>query len=256
MSVLKTCHFRNIALCIICTLSVIRGMAFTIEDRVKCTANLNVRATPSTSGTILTTETAGARGIIIDGPQAANGFTWWKITWDNGYIGWSAESFLTLVTTYSLNIASSNPNSGVYVYVGPNDILKRADGTTPFNRVFDASTVVTLIAPTTAGGNNFVKWTRNGVDYDLNRTTTVTMSANYTMTAIFALPPPVTHVITVASFATRLLDVATFVLCDELIYPFGITRLKRFVVEASLRTGLFLAIRRAFLFALPVGGCF
>ena len=102
-------------------------------------------------------------------------------------------------TTYTLNVASSNPNNGVYIYVGPNDVNGQADGTTSFSRQFNSGTSVTLIAPATAGGNNFVRWTRDGVDYDVNRTTTVTMSAAHTMTAVFAAAPPVTHTVTVAS---------------------------------------------------------
>ena len=47
----------------------------------------------------------------------------------------------------TLTVASVNPSSGATI-----------------NRVFHTGTSVTLLAPTTAGGNNFVKWTRNGVD--------------------------------------------------------------------------------------------
>lgn len=173
--------------------------ALNIEDRVQCTANLNVRSTPTTSGTLVTTEASGSRGIIIDGPQNANGFTWWRATWDNGYTGWSVQDYLIEVTVYNLNIASSNPNSGVYIYVGPNDILGHADGTTAFLRYFDTGTSVTLIAPLTAGGNNFQKWQRNGSDFSSSTTVNFTMSANYTLTAVYAAPPPPTRTLTISS---------------------------------------------------------
>ena len=180
-------------------LSTFQLAAFTIEDRVQCTDNLNVRATPSTTGTIVTTEASGSRGIIIDGPQSANGYTWWRISWDNGHAGWSVQPYLTLVTWYSLNIASSNPNNGVYIYVGPDDFLGQADDTTAFLRFFDAGTLVTLIAPITAGGNNFVKWTRNGSDFSFSTTVDFAMSADYTVTAVYSAAPPVTHTLTVSS---------------------------------------------------------
>jgi uncharacterized protein YraI len=180
-------------------LFVWQAAAFTIEDRVQCTANLNVRSTPSTSGSLVTTESSGSRGIVIGGPQSANGFTWYQITWDNGYSGWSVQDYLILFTVYNLNVASSNPNSGVYIYVGPNDILHHADGTTSFLRYFDTGTSVTLIAPLTAGGNNFQKWQRNGSDFSFSTTVNFSMSANYTLTAVFAPPPPPTHTLTISS---------------------------------------------------------
>jgi uncharacterized protein YraI len=188
-----------LAVALFSILFVWQAAAFNIEDRVQCTANLNVRSTPSTSGSLVTTESSGARGIVIGGPQSANGFIWYQITWDNGYSGWSVQDYLILVTVYNLNVASSNPNSGVYVYVGPNDILQHAHGTTSFLRYFDTGTSVTLIAPLTAGANNFQKWQRNGSDFSFSTTVNFAMSGNYTLTAVYAAPPPVTHTLTISS---------------------------------------------------------
>ncbi len=179
-------------------LFVWQAAAFTIEDRVQCTANLNVRATPSTSGTLTTTEANGSRGIIIDGPQYANGYTWWRVQWDNDYTGWSVESF-SLVTWYLLSVASSNPNSSVSISVSPNDFLDAGNGSTFFSRFYDSGTSVTLSAPTTASGNNFSKWTRNGVDYSANRTINFTVLGAYTMTAVYVGAPPVPRTLTVTS---------------------------------------------------------
>jgi len=150
---------------------------------------------------------------IYVAPATAGGNTFQKWQRDSSDLTTSTTASITLdtnhtitavyatptPTAYTLSLASSNPNSGVYIYVGPNDNQGLADGTTPFSRQFNSGTSVTLISPTTAGGNNFVKWTRNGADYDVNRTTAVTMSAAYTMTAVFVAAPPVTHTITVAS---------------------------------------------------------
>jgi uncharacterized protein YraI len=194
-----TCIKTFAAMGVLVLLCPFRAEALNIEDRVQCTANLNVRGTPSTSGTLITSESSGSRGIIVDGPQSANGYTWWKITWDNSYTGWSVQDYLSLVTVYNLNIASSNPNSGVYIYVGPNDILKQADGTTAFLRYFDTGTSVTLVAPQTAGGNNFQKWQLNGSDLSFSTTVNFAMSADYTLTAVYAPPPPPTQTLTVSS---------------------------------------------------------
>ena len=68
---------------------------FILNDRVQTTANLNVRATASASGTLLGTQTTGALGTVIGGPTIADGFTWWNINYDTGADGWSAEDFLT-----------------------------------------------------------------------------------------------------------------------------------------------------------------
>ena len=99
--------------------------AYNYGDRVQCTVNLNVRATASTSGTLITTETSGSKGTIESGTsQSANGYTWWYITWDNSYTGWSVDSLqlvpvpptattvaATLVTSTGATLNSTvNPN--------------------------------------------------------------------------------------------------------------------------------------------------
>ena len=73
---------------------------FAINDRVQVTGSgggLNVRATPSTSGTLLATQPDGTLGTVIGGPTAANGFNWWNINYDTGADGWSVEDYLVKV---------------------------------------------------------------------------------------------------------------------------------------------------------------
>ncbi|MEI6077838.1 MAG: DUF6531 domain-containing protein, partial [Verrucomicrobiota bacterium] len=147
----------------------------------------------------MTTESSGSQGTIASGPQSASGYTWWYINWANGYSGWSVQDYIATITIYTLNITSSNPGSGVYVYVGPNDTQGRADGNTAFSRTFASGTSVTLIAPLSASGNNFQKWQLNGSDYSFSTTINFTLSGNYTMTAVFVAAPPVTHTLTIAS---------------------------------------------------------
>ena len=75
---------------------------FQINDRVQVTASLNVRSTPSTSGTLLGTQTTGALGTVIGGPVNANGFNWWNVNYDTGADGWSVEDFLVMSSAQSL----------------------------------------------------------------------------------------------------------------------------------------------------------
>src|ERR1019366_7391586 len=88
-----------------------QAAAFNYGDRVQCTVNLNVRATASTSGTLITTEASGSKGTIESGTsQSANGYTWWYITWDNGYTDWSVDS-LQLVSSKPPTPASPSPGT-------------------------------------------------------------------------------------------------------------------------------------------------
>src|SRR5215213_10316450 len=98
--------------------------------------------------------------------------------------------------TRTLTVASVNPSSGVSITVSPNDNGGLGNGTTPFSRTYNQNTVVSLTAPATAGGNNFQKWQRNGVDWATSQATTVTLDANYTMTAFYVTPQ---RTLTVAS---------------------------------------------------------
>ncbi|MFO1497163.1 MAG: InlB B-repeat-containing protein [Verrucomicrobiota bacterium] len=103
----------------------------------------------------------------------------------------------TVVRTLTVN--SVNPASGVAIGVSPADNSSAANGTTSFARSYNNGKVVSLSAPTTAGGNNFQKWQRNGTDYTTSANTTVTMDASYTMTAVYVTPPPVVRTLTINS---------------------------------------------------------
>src|SRR5262249_55839854 len=65
--------------------------------------------------------------------------------------------------TFSMTVASSNPNSGVNITVSPNDVGGLGNGTTQFGRTYYQNTSVSLTAPTAAGnGNVFDRWLVNG----------------------------------------------------------------------------------------------
>ncbi|MBI2037411.1 MAG: hypothetical protein HYT15_00555 [Candidatus Magasanikbacteria bacterium] len=87
---------------------------FTIGQRVQTTANLNVRATPNTAGTLLGTQTSGSLGTVTGGPVAQGGYNWWGINYDAGADGYSVENFLTAYS--SPNPPPTPPPGGAITY--------------------------------------------------------------------------------------------------------------------------------------------
>jgi peptidoglycan/xylan/chitin deacetylase (PgdA/CDA1 family)/uncharacterized protein YgiM (DUF1202 family) len=62
--------------------------------RARVTSELRLRATPSTSGRILTTMPAATIITVISGPTAANGYAWYQVTSSLGS-GWAASEYLS-----------------------------------------------------------------------------------------------------------------------------------------------------------------
>lgn len=58
---------------------------------------LNVRSTPGTSGVVVGVEKDGAPGILQEGPASGNGYTWWRVQWKDGLMGWSVDTYLRAV---------------------------------------------------------------------------------------------------------------------------------------------------------------
>ena len=102
------------------------------------------------------------------------------------------------MVAHKLRVASSNPNAGVQILVNPNSNENLADGSTPFTRTFN-NVPVTLVAPATAGGNQFQKWLKDGADAGINRTILVTMDADHELTAMFGASPVVLPTVTVVA---------------------------------------------------------
>src|SRR3989337_186718 len=94
------------------------------------------------------------------------------------------------ITYYTLTVASINPTSGVAITVSPLDKNGAGNGTTQFTRSYASGTTVTLTAPATSSGGNFSKWQKDGGDYATTQTTSLTISAATTMTAVFASSSP------------------------------------------------------------------
>lgn len=87
---------------------------------------------------------------------------------------------------YTLNVVSTNPESGVSIAISPKDIDGKGDGVTPFYRLYYHGTTVSLTAPAAVAGRSFIKWLKNGLDYSTSRSKSVMMDANnITMRAVY-----------------------------------------------------------------------
>ncbi|WP_129115700.1 glucosaminidase domain-containing protein [Halegenticoccus tardaugens] len=64
-------------------------------DRVVATEGLNTREQPGLDSEVVATMAAGSVGEIVNGPTAADGYTWWGIHWlERDIWGWSVEQYL------------------------------------------------------------------------------------------------------------------------------------------------------------------
>src|SRR5262249_27619010 len=89
-----------------------------------------------------------------------------------------------------LTVTSSNPDSGVNITVSPNDNNGAGNGTTPFTRTYDLNVGVNLVAPATVGTSTFWKWQLNGIDFTPGLSAPITMTTNYTLTAMYITATP------------------------------------------------------------------
>lgn len=56
--------------------------------------SVNLRSSASTESDIMTTLTEGQEVVVTDGPQDAEGHTWWQIELPDGARGWVAADYL------------------------------------------------------------------------------------------------------------------------------------------------------------------
>ena len=79
-------------------------LKFDIGDTVQTTANVNVRTGPGVSYPEISDPDypgyapEGSTGVILDGPKSTedDGYIWWKVDYDAGYTGWSAQDWLEI----------------------------------------------------------------------------------------------------------------------------------------------------------------
>src|SRR5262249_1590874 len=68
--------------------------AFSVGQRVKTTANVNVRSKPTNAKkNLLCIQTTGSVGTIV-GSAVATGYTWWNVNFDSKCDGWAVQNHL------------------------------------------------------------------------------------------------------------------------------------------------------------------
>jgi hypothetical protein len=156
----------------------------------------NVRITLSTDGgvtfpttLVASTPNDGSEAVSIPGTPTGNARVKVEAV-GNIFFNVSRAFIITGSATHTLTVASVNPNSGVNISVSLLDNSGLGNGTTQFTRTYNNNAMVTLTAPSTAGGNVFQKWQRSGLDYSTNLSAITLVGASHTMTAVY-VPAPV-----------------------------------------------------------------
>lgn len=67
---------------------------FTQGQEVITTDVLKVRVNPGLASQEIKIQPEGTSGKILEGPVCADDYTWWKVEYEDGTIGWSAEDWL------------------------------------------------------------------------------------------------------------------------------------------------------------------
>lgn len=67
---------------------------FAVGDAVETSTTANVRAEPTIGDNVVFTNPAGERGVIKAGAESADGYTWWRVVYENGVAGWTAATTL------------------------------------------------------------------------------------------------------------------------------------------------------------------
>ncbi|MGE5342813.1 MAG: Ig-like domain-containing protein [Candidatus Omnitrophota bacterium] len=91
----------------------------------------------------------------------------------------------------TLNIQSTSA-TGISITVSSPDQNGDSNGITNFTRTYKTGTPITLTAPSTVNGYNFVRWLINGTEQTaFNPNLSITLTANSTVTAVYDLPPQI-----------------------------------------------------------------
>lgn len=79
---------------------------------------LNIRTEPSTSADIVTGVYSGLVVNVLDGPQEAEGYTWWYLRLPNGSAGWAVESVDDESTLEAITVDQTTDVGGRYTIYG------------------------------------------------------------------------------------------------------------------------------------------
>ncbi|PIR57729.1 MAG: hypothetical protein COU71_02540 [Parcubacteria group bacterium CG10_big_fil_rev_8_21_14_0_10_38_31] len=78
-----------------------------LNDKVNTSSKLNVRINPSATAEILGKADTGSAGVIISGPIVSGPYSWWKIQYRSGLVGWSAGDWLSKDASVSSYVAET-----------------------------------------------------------------------------------------------------------------------------------------------------
>ena len=125
---------------------------FKSGELVGATSNLNVRTTPSLTGTFLALIPPNTtKGNIVGGPVYADGYWWWQTAWQSLITGWSVENYMKEFTPPPVPVIVSPINNS---YVTTQAVTIR--GTMPAAEVDGTVKIwqgTTLIGSTQIGTN-------------------------------------------------------------------------------------------------------
>ena len=93
-------------------------------QRVQTTANLVIHTDPDLSAPDVFTAPEGSAAEIVDGPVDADGYTWWKLSFDDGHEGWGVEEYLEATSESSDPRRSCRPGD---VVAANTNLAVRAD---------------------------------------------------------------------------------------------------------------------------------
>lgn len=91
LCLLLAVSFTSVSLCA-------RADTLTVGSAVQVTGTagdgLNVRSSADSTAAVVGVERDGAQGVILEGPVIGGSFTWWRIQWKSGLMGWSVALYL------------------------------------------------------------------------------------------------------------------------------------------------------------------
>ena len=102
---------------------------------------------------------------------------------------WGHINPATTLTVRSFSVATLNPNNGVSVTISPHDNYGQGSRQAPYSQIYTYGTSVNLSAPSSASGNVFQKWQKNGIDFGFNTDVTVVVDGDISMIAVYNVPP-------------------------------------------------------------------
>ena len=86
-----------------------------LNQRIQTVGTVTVYSTPSLSGAVVGSETNGAIGTIVGGPNSDGQNNWWQINYDNRVSGWSTASLLQPLPLISITANSWVPVQPTFV---------------------------------------------------------------------------------------------------------------------------------------------